>query len=168
MASGMRLVKKPPPAGKQYDFFRKEVVKQLEGRVADRRPDEYNKSVSFFKSNHRPVFKSQVVAKGDKIFIRTILTNGSKIVNKYGLTIRKLWDIWNKGSRPHLIRPRFAKVLRFIARNGKLVFTKLVHHPGTRGSKAQEGIDKRLLPFERRGVDRAIRIALKRLEKFSG
>ncbi|MER7841670.1 hypothetical protein ABTY98_38745 [Streptomyces sp. NPDC096040] len=35
------------------------------------------------------------------------------------------------GTRPHLIRPRRAKFLRFEV-GGDVVFTKLVRHPGTR------------------------------------
>jgi hypothetical protein len=35
------------------------------------------------------------------------------------------------GTRPHIIRPRRAKVLRFAA-GGRVVFTKLVRHPGTK------------------------------------
>ena len=37
------------------------------------------------------------------------------------------------GTRPHLIRPRRAKALRFEA-GGDVVFTKLVRHPGTRAN----------------------------------
>ena len=35
------------------------------------------------------------------------------------------------GTRPHLIMPVRARALRFEA-GGRIVFTKLVHHPGTR------------------------------------
>jgi HK97 gp10 family phage protein len=35
------------------------------------------------------------------------------------------------GTRPHEIRPVYASVLRFEV-EGKIVFTRLVHHPGTR------------------------------------
>lgn len=35
------------------------------------------------------------------------------------------------GTRPHLIRPRRAKALRFEV-SGRVVYTKLVRHPGTR------------------------------------
>jgi HK97 gp10 family phage protein len=35
------------------------------------------------------------------------------------------------GTRPHEIRPVFASVLRFKI-EGKIVFTPIVHHPGTR------------------------------------
>lgn len=38
-----------------------------------------------------------------------------------------------KGTRPHLIRPRRAKALRFDV-GGTTVFAKLVRHPGTRAN----------------------------------
>ncbi|MFF4391436.1 hypothetical protein ACFY0G_32305 [Streptomyces sp. NPDC001552] len=37
------------------------------------------------------------------------------------------------GTRPHLIRPRRKKVLRFVV-DGEVVFTNLVRHPGTRAN----------------------------------
>ena len=37
----------------------------------------------------------------------------------------------NDGTRPHIIRPRRAQVLRFTV-GGRTVFAKVVHHPGTR------------------------------------
>jgi hypothetical protein len=37
----------------------------------------------------------------------------------------------NDGTRPHIIRPKQAKALRFKA-GGKTVFARIVHHPGTR------------------------------------
>ncbi|MEZ3180814.1 hypothetical protein KYY02_19600 [Streptomyces pimonensis] len=37
------------------------------------------------------------------------------------------------GTRPHLIRPRRAKALRFEV-GGRVVYTKLVRHPGTRAN----------------------------------
>jgi hypothetical protein len=37
----------------------------------------------------------------------------------------------NDGTRPHIIRPKNAKVLAFKS-GGRTVFAKVVHHPGTR------------------------------------
>ena len=37
----------------------------------------------------------------------------------------------NDGTRPHIIRPRTAQALRFTI-GGRVVFAKVVHHPGTR------------------------------------
>jgi hypothetical protein len=40
-------------------------------------------------------------------------------------------QIVSSGSRPHIIRPRFAKVLRFVIA-GRVIYTRRVNHPGTR------------------------------------
>ena len=37
-----------------------------------------------------------------------------------------------KGTRPHIIRPVNGSVLAFEGAGGKMVFTRLVHHPGTK------------------------------------
>lgn len=37
----------------------------------------------------------------------------------------------NDGTRPHIIRPRNAQALRFRV-GGRVVFARVVHHPGTR------------------------------------
>lgn len=39
----------------------------------------------------------------------------------------------NDGTAPHVIRPRNARVLRFVV-GGKVVYAKVVHHPGTRAN----------------------------------
>ena len=39
----------------------------------------------------------------------------------------------NDGTAPHIIRPRRAQALRFVV-GGRVVFAKVVHHPGTRGN----------------------------------
>lgn len=41
--------------------------------------------------------------------------------------------IEDQGSRPHIIRARRKKALRFVM-NGKVVIRTAVHHPGTKGS----------------------------------
>jgi hypothetical protein len=40
----------------------------------------------------------------------------------------------DQGARPHVIRPKRARFLRFVIRN-QVVFTKLVNHPGNRPYK---------------------------------
>lgn len=37
----------------------------------------------------------------------------------------------NDGTRPHIIRPRRARALRFTV-NGRVVFARVVNHPGTK------------------------------------
>lgn len=46
----------------------------------------------------------------------------------------------NDGTRPHVIRPRRAKALRFTV-GGRVVFAKVVNHPGQR---AQPFLDRAL------------------------
>jgi phage gpG-like protein len=43
--------------------------------------------------------------------------------------------IHHDGSRPHVIRARNAKVLRFTNRRGEVVFARSVNHPGTRPNR---------------------------------
>jgi len=40
----------------------------------------------------------------------------------------------DQGTRPHIIKPKNRQFLRFVSRSGQVVFAKIVHHPGTRGS----------------------------------
>ena len=44
----------------------------------------------------------------------------------------------HKGTRPHIIRPSRARALRFKTKTGKIVYTKLVQHPGTKANKFVE------------------------------
>lgn len=46
----------------------------------------------------------------------------------------------NDGTRPHIIRPKNAKALRFRV-NGQVVYARVVHHPGT---KARPFLDRAL------------------------
>ena len=40
----------------------------------------------------------------------------------------------HNGTKPHIIMPRRAQTLRFYSR-GRIVYSKLVHHPGTKPNK---------------------------------
>lgn len=40
----------------------------------------------------------------------------------------------HNGTRPHIILPRHAQTLRFYS-HGRIVYTKVVHHPGTRPNR---------------------------------
>jgi len=46
----------------------------------------------------------------------------------------------NDGTRPHIIRPRRGRALRFVV-GGRVVYARVVHHPGTR---AQPFLDRAL------------------------
>jgi hypothetical protein len=64
----------------------------------------------------------------------------------------------HEGSKPHIIRPRRAKALRFQA-GGETVFAKFVRHPGTRGQPfLAEGLRR-----SRATVDRLLQQAGERL-----
>lgn len=54
--------------------------------------------------------------------LRTVYTIGSDVY--YAPYV-------NDGTRPHTIRPKRAQALRFTV-GGKVVFAKVVHHPGTK------------------------------------
>lgn len=69
--------------------------------------------------------RSSIRADPPRIFsFRGSLTVGSDL--EYAAAI-------NDGSRPHVIRPRRAQVLRFRV-GGQVVFARVVNHPGTRGT----------------------------------
>jgi hypothetical protein len=59
-------------------------------------------------------------------------------------------------TRPHLIVPRRAKVLRFVASDGAVVFTRRVRHPGTRGSHAGRRSLEQAAPGHRRRIARVL------------
>lgn len=50
-------------------------------------------------------------------------------ISNYALYARYVTNF----TRPHIIRARNAKFLRFVGRGGRIVFTKSVKHPGNRG-----------------------------------
>lgn len=43
--------------------------------------------------------------------------------------------VHHEGSRPHVIRARNAKALRYVNSAGDVVFARGVHHPGTRANR---------------------------------
>jgi hypothetical protein len=51
----------------------------------------------------------------------------------------ELWGLYYgqyviTGTRPHVIKPKNKKFLRFVVEGDKVVFTKLVNHPGTKAN----------------------------------
>lgn len=63
-----------------------------------------------------------------------------RIESRRTLTLRSVYTIGsdveyakyvNDGTRPHIIRPRRARALRFRV-GGRIVYAAVVHHPGTR------------------------------------
>ena len=76
--------------------------------------------------------RSSIRAEPPRIFsLRGSVTVGSDL--EYAAMV-------NDGTRPHVIRPRNAKVLRFTV-GGQVVFARVVNHPGT---KARPFLDRAL------------------------
>lgn len=48
---------------------------------------------------------------------------------------RKIAELHHEGTRPHVIRARNAKALRYESDNGEVVFAKSVNHPGTKPNR---------------------------------
>lgn len=63
-----------------------------------------------------------------------------RLVQRYGgLTVvigsdNRIALMHHQGTRPHIIVPRRAQTLRFYSR-GRIVYSKLVHHPGTKPNR---------------------------------
>lgn len=60
----------------------------------------------------------------------------------------------DRGAKPHVIRPRKAGMLRFVAKGGGIVFARKVNHPGNRPYR-----------FLYYATDAAGRVARKRIEE---
>jgi len=84
---------------------------------------------------------------------RRVVTDSDRMEFWVGSTsVKALWV--TKGTRPHLILPQRAKVLHFFV-NGEEVFTRRVHHPGTKpdpfldraAERAQNEMLGRLVPI---------------------
>lgn len=70
----------------------------------------------------RSIHKSWFTGRRNDLGIRI----GSDVRHSY---------IHHEGTRPHVIRPRNAKALRWVAANGDIIFARSVRHPGTRANR---------------------------------
>lgn len=61
-------------------------------------------------------------------------TGSSDLAIKVGSTVPYAL-MHHNGTRPHIIRPKRAKALRWVAKNGNVVFARVVHHPGTKPNR---------------------------------
>ena len=66
----------------------------------------------------------------DSITARGGITGGGLYGLGYGVYVRD-------GTKPHIITPKTAKMLRFTI-NGNVVFARIVHHPGTKPNRFDE------------------------------
>lgn len=87
------------------------------GRAVDRTTTRLDKTVPFKTGALKRSRRVRISTAGD------LLTADVEYTKKYG-------DYLDEGVRPHTIRPRNAKALRFVV-GGRVVFAKVVHHPGT-------------------------------------
>jgi hypothetical protein len=141
----MRLIKRPKlRPNQQLTEIRKEVVKAIQP-VAAAHTQHRNRVVSSWQSQHKPKFKTSIKVTPKQIQFDVFITNATTSLGKYGGTIGDLWGWINEGTRPHIITPRFATILRFVV-NGVTVFAKRVNHPGTKAQKHNQRINKLLLP----------------------
>lgn len=173
-----QITKRPPKASAQYKAVQNEVRVGLR-RVGDRTVKAYKQVVGNWQN--KPDFEAQI-GSGVKVLFVRIRVKGS----------RRVIQNWNRidktGARPHIIRPKRAKFLRFVwggygsyapktnasparfggsgkVANGKVVFLRQVNHPGFKPRKFSEAINKssrELMDKEvRNGVRRGLRRALK-------
>lgn len=73
---------------------------------------------------------------GLKASIRRYWTrsSGKKLTVAVGSN-RKIAELHHEGTKPHVIRARNAKALRYQGSNGEIVFAKSVNHPGTKPNR---------------------------------
>jgi hypothetical protein len=69
----------------------------------------------------------------------------------------------HEGTRPHIIRPRRAKALRFRGGDGKFIFAKSVNHPGTKGNPFFTRATEKTLPKIREFFRAALRRAVQKI-----
>ena len=90
---------------------------------------------------HKPKFRANVQDWGDDLEID---------LESYGPDAW-LFDMLSAGTRPHEIRPRRKKALRFRPkRRGRYVFAKKVRHPGTKPRRYYEAWAADVKPIIRR------------------
>lgn len=147
------------------EVFRTEAVKAME-EAAKGITADFEKTTATWK--HQPEFKSAV--------------DIGKTVNLVVGTTDEIYGYVDKGTRPHIIRPKKAKALafpggkytpktkpRFIGSmaggsSGATVFSQEIHHPGTKARKFTEELFKRW----RNRIYDSVSKAFSRAAKLSG
>lgn len=148
-------------------------------RVGDRTEKAYKRIVQNWQ--RKPGFKAEVGSGTKQLFVRIKVTGSRRdIVN---------WNRIDKtGARPHIIRPKRGKFLRFVwggygsydaktkpsparfggsgkVANGKVVFLRKVNHPGFKPRKFSEAINKDARPLVDKEVRNAVRRGLRKAAK---
>jgi len=132
-----------------------EIVEALDTQTGPMLKDYHDRVVSPW-SGEKPVFVIEAADKGGA-WIRRIRPTGGKGLDKW---------MWLRGTKPHIIRPKWAKALRFKTAysprtkpgaggqykgpgkaTGPTVQAQVVHHPGTEPRKLPQAIARWARPF---------------------
>ena len=157
--------------GKQAGPDWREVIKEVE-RTLDKtvKPELLREFESVVENwEHKPGFAARKSIRGRDIEVSVYPTGKHK----------KIWQYVSEGTRPHKIRPRWAKALRFqwggpgsyqpkttvrpttwggpgTVSGGKTVYRQEVDHPGTEARNLEQFIGKRYQPKFVMHIQRAI------------
>lgn len=74
---------------------------------------------------------------------RWVTSRSGRMVIQVGSANVKHALMHHEGTKPHIIRAKNAKVMRYVNRDGNVVFAQRVFHPGTRANRYLE----KALPF---------------------
>lgn len=156
--------KKPPSPAQQFEVFRAEVLKSQQ-KIADR---HVTRRGPVLQANKRGRFKfaGETVVKGTHILTQVTLENEGESLGRYGGTVGALWGWINRGTKPHVILPRFKRALAFVV-GGAAVVVRRVRHPGTKARNHTKRINESMEPFRIKETARGFRDAWIKLEKFN-
>lgn len=157
---GVKLIALKPKLFKGSVFLR-EYEKEAKA-ITNGVHKDYRKAVS--KWRRKPKFKKRVEFRDIGIIMAVTTDN-------------KIFLYWDEGTKKHIIRPRRREFLRFIGssyrarsaprgrgrpRKSDYVYTKMVKHPGFKGTKTSQKIRKRWGPRVIKKMDRATKRAAKK------
>lgn len=111
-------------------------------------PREVTATVTRFARRDTQKVADQIIATAQRLAPVDTGRYRAGFAKRQVTTLRGVgWQVYNpveyapyieEGTKPHIIRPRKAKALRFKI-GGRIVFAQIVHHPGT---KAQHILSK--------------------------
>lgn len=106
--------------------FDRSAARRLGGNIADDQARKVTRGTFNVSRLNAPFDTGRMKASGGMNVRRTVSTSRGTVSYRTDYA-----TIVHEGSRPHLIRPRRAKALRFRV-GGRVVYAKRVRHPGTR------------------------------------
>lgn len=123
MATKFRAIKAKAPNVAAARFVLLNEMRKVGGDIKD----DFEAVTSSWK--HKPTFD-----------LKNSLAGGQPSVTVS--TTDKIFGYVDEGTKPHIIRPKRAKILHFSV-GGAEVFTSIVHHPGTKAQKHSERIARK-------------------------